>query len=58
MPTKAQEILRKFGSYDQKIKWAEGNCVRREHDSQRGFSAFYFSDGSKIIDLSGRLRAA
>lgn len=58
MPTKAQEILHQFGTYEQKRQWAEGNCIRQEHDSQRGFSAFYFADGSKIIDRSGRMRAA
>lgn len=46
--TKAQEILLQAASQCQKLRWAEGNAVRHEHDSTKGAADFYFADGSAI----------
>jgi hypothetical protein len=55
MKTIAQEILAQDATDKQKLRWAEGNAVSHEHDSDRGSADFHFADGSaiKMRPLSG-----
>ena len=58
MMTKAQEILSQIASDGQKRRWAEGNAVSVDQDSQRNTTVYRYSDGSEIKCVGPRLEAA